>query len=187
MVDTLTESLDIVDWLLPLLPRRTAPPWPCLAVQSLGMTDSPILYFLLDVIAVGVGMAAVVTACCYRCALTYITIIVVITVRQAGFPLLMSMPAPFRELGANLSAAGVNVPGVVSNRTQYCLETTISLFDDLLTHEWVIEDFPTGNRQAALELVTRIHDALGQDLDTVTWLDAPTRAAAKVRCPRTVG
>ncbi len=40
-------------------------------------------------------------------------------VRQAAYPALMSLPQPFRDIGVNASNAGVNVPGVTDNRTEY--------------------------------------------------------------------
>jgi hypothetical protein len=47
----------------------------------------------------------------------------------------MALPQPFRDLGTLLGSHGVNVPGWNLNRTDMCLQASLQMFDDLLTHE----------------------------------------------------
>jgi len=70
----------------------------------------------------------------------------------------------------------------VGNHTQreemVCTNYVTGLLSDYMAHEWIIEDFPKGNKAAATELVDTIYKNMGYRLGNVSWLDEETRAAS---------
>lgn len=86
------------------------------------------------------------------------------------------LPESVQSAALPVVEAGAVAPGLYQDRSNLCLQTVISTFNNMLTHEFVLEDFPKGNKAAATDLVNRIWTALGGDLETVPWADAATKA-----------
>src|SRR6266702_441382 len=67
----------------------------------------------------------------------------------------------------------------VPERWKHCVEVTDSLMGEAVGQAFVRRYFPGDAKAKALSLVGGIQGAMGQRLDTLPWMDDPTRARAR--------
>ena len=76
---------------------------------------------------------------------------------------------------------GHKLRGQPQQRARYkrCVQATDAALGEALGQAYVAQEFPASNKQATLQMVKDIEAAMDQDIDTLDWMSATTKARAK--------
>jgi putative endopeptidase len=66
-------------------------------------------------------------------------------------------------------------------RWKRCVQATDAALGEALGQVYVAQEFPPSSKQATVQMVHDIEAAMDEDLDTLTWMSATTKARAKVK------
>ncbi len=64
-------------------------------------------------------------------------------------------------------------------RWKRCVQSTDGALGEALGQVYVAQEFPPSSKQATVQMVRDIEDAMNQDLDTIDWMSAETKARAR--------
>jgi len=64
-------------------------------------------------------------------------------------------------------------------RWKRCVQSTDGAIGEALGQVYVAQEFPPTSKQATVQMVRDIEDAMNQDLDTLDWMSAETKARAR--------
>ncbi|MGA3350580.1 MAG: M13 family metallopeptidase, partial [Candidatus Sulfotelmatobacter sp.] len=64
-------------------------------------------------------------------------------------------------------------------RWKRCVQSTDGALGEALGQVYVAQEFPPSSKQATVQMVRDIEDAMNQDLDTLDWMSAETKARAR--------
>lgn len=81
----------------------------------------------------------------------------------------------------NFDFNGHKLRGQPEQRARYkrCVQATDGALGEALGQVYVAQEFPPANKQATLQMVKDIEGAMDQDIDTLDWMSATTKARAK--------
>ena len=81
----------------------------------------------------------------------------------------------------NFDFNGHKLRGQPEQRARYkrCVQATDGALGEALGQVYVAQEFPPANKQATLQMVKDIEGAMNQDIDTLDWMSATTKARAK--------
>ncbi|HEY3801994.1 MAG TPA: M13 family metallopeptidase [Kofleriaceae bacterium] len=66
-------------------------------------------------------------------------------------------------------------------RWKRCVQATDNALGEALGQVYVAQEFPPSSKQATVQMVHDIEDAMNRDIDTLDWMSAPTKAKAKAK------
>jgi putative endopeptidase len=66
-------------------------------------------------------------------------------------------------------------------RWKRCVQATDGALGEALGQVYVAQEFPPANKQATVQMVHDIEDAMNRDIDTLDWMSAATKAKAKAK------
>jgi putative endopeptidase len=81
----------------------------------------------------------------------------------------------------NFDFNGHKLRGQPEQRARYkrCVQATDGALGEALGQVYVAQEFPPANKQATLQMVKDIEGAMNEDIDTLDWMSATTKARAK--------
>jgi putative endopeptidase len=91
----------------------------------------------------------------------------------------VALPAKFDEEHFNFYGKVLSGQQVQQPRWKRCVNDTDSALGEALGEVYVKEAFPPSSKQATQQMVRDIESAMAQDLDSLDWMSAETKAKAK--------